>query len=142
MDIRNLPSGPGVREANPHLFPSGATVPIMPNPRAAAESESAFTARSERELQVQIETMLRRYGVHVIRSRMDKRTTTAKGTPDILFAVAGRAVAWEAKMPGKKPTQEQVDTLAAMSANGWITAVIDSYDQALSAYREIAGNLT
>lgn len=100
----------------------------------AEEAEAAFVARTESELQIQIKTMLNRNGIKVVRSRMDKRTTTEKGTPDLIFAVNGQPIAWEVKMPGKKPTAEQVETMRDMTANGWRCSVVESYDQALAIY--------
>lgn len=115
--------------------------------QTAEEAEAAFVARTESELQLQIKAMLNRNGIHVIRSRMDKRTTTANGTPDLLFAFplpgSGHAipVAWEVKMPGKKPTDDQIETLLAMSKNGWQTAVVKSYDEALGLFNRLRGEI-
>lgn len=104
----------------------------------AEEAEAACVARNESDLQVLIKTMLNRYGIYVVRSRMDKRTTTAKGTPDLLFNLPGvGAIAWEVKMPGKHPTPEQYEAMEQMRANGWQVAVIRSYDEALKLYKEL-----
>lgn len=106
----------------------------------AEEAESAFVAKTEADLQTLIQTMLQRNGVYVVRQRMDKRSNVKIGCPDLLFSVNGTPVAWEVKLPGKKPRPEQIDALASMSRNGWQTAVVTSYDKALSIYRELTLN--
>ncbi len=102
-----------------------------------AEAEAAFVAKNEAALQKQIIQMLNRHGVHVICSQTGKRTTTNIGTPDLIFAVNGKPVAWELKMKGNKPSAEQIETLSAMQANGWRTAVVYSYDDALGLFNSV-----
>lgn len=84
----------------------------------------------EKELQVQIENWLRLRGVTVIRSRTDRKTSNNVGTPDLIFAVHGRAVALEVKLPGRKPTAEQEKFLCALIGDGWKVAVVHSLDEA------------
>jgi hypothetical protein len=89
-------------------------------------------AQSEKHLQEQIEGLLRRSGYFPIRQRMDRKSNIVIGCPDILFASrAGRAMAWEVKMPGQKPRPEQEQAMAAMAHAGWSVAVITSYDEVL-----------
>src|ERR1043165_8946289 len=79
----------------------------------AEEAIAAYEAKSERELQRQIVSLLRLKGIEPIVSRMDKRTSNNIGTPDILFAVIGSyrasdtACAWEVKLPGRDLSEDQ-----------------------------------
>jgi hypothetical protein len=84
---------------------------------------------NERALQNQIENWLRLKGITAIRSRMDRKTSNNKGTPDFLFAVKGRAVAVECKLPGIRPTIEQQKILVALANDGWKVAVIHTLDE-------------
>lgn len=106
-----------------------------------AEAGAAFIAKNEAQLQTLIQTMLQRNGVYVVRQRMDKKSNVKIGCPDMLFSVNGQPVAWEVKMPGKKPRPEQVDALECMARNGWLTAVVTSYDQALSIFKQLSPQL-
>ncbi len=103
----------------------------------AAEGQQIAIAKTERELQNQITAMLRRNGIWPIVQRMDRRSNIAIGSPDIVFAVKGRPVAWECKLPGKKPTAEQEDAMRIMSANGFLCDVIHHYDEALGIFNEL-----
>lgn len=96
----------------------------------AEEGQAAHVARSERELQNQLVNLLRLNGVNfVINQRFGVKTTAPKGTPDILFAYRGKACAWEVKLEGEKPRPEQDRALMEMTADGWLCAVVRSYDE-------------
>lgn len=103
----------------------------------AAEFQKIAEAKSEKQLQQQLEALLRRNDVVCIRQRMDRKSNTAEGLPDILFAVGGKAIAWEVKMPGKNPTAEQLKQHAAMTRNGWEVRIIPSYDEGLHHLQEL-----
>lgn len=105
--------------------------------QTAEEAEAAFVTRTEAQLQSLIQTMLQRNGIYVVHNRMDKRPTVAVGCPDLLFAVNGRPVAWEVKLPGKKPTKEQVEAMLEMDRNGWQTAIVQSYAEALGLFNRL-----
>jgi hypothetical protein len=127
------------------VLPNNILMRLRPEDRAklgkagmtAEEAEAAFVAKNESELQSIIQTTLQRHGIFVIRNRMDKRPTVAVGVPDLLFSINGQAVAWEVKMPGRKPTQEQVEAMDWMKRNGWEVSVIRSYDEALKEYARL-----
>jgi hypothetical protein len=97
--------------------------------RAAAKSD----LKREKELQIEIENWLRLRGLTAIRSRMDRKTSNNVGTPDFIFAVRGRAVALEAKLPGKRPTPEQERFLCALVGDGWFVSVVHTLDEARAA---------
>ncbi len=93
--------------------------------------------KREKELQEQITNWLRIRGITVIRSRTDHKTSNNVGTPDLLFAIRGRAVALEVKLPGCKPTPGQEKFLCALAGNGWKIAIVHSLDEARSVVEAI-----
>jgi hypothetical protein len=126
--------------------------------KAGMTSEEAIRKaeiRSERDLQRQIENLLRLKGIEPIRSRMDKATSNNVGTPDFLFAITAKdfnfvqeteehgegridfektvACAWEVKLPGRNLESEQKTMQQAMTThpNAWTHHVIHSVDDAL-----------
>lgn len=94
-------------------------------------------AKREKELQNQIYNWLRLRGITAIRSRMDRATSNNVGTPDFLLAVHGRAVALEVKLPGRKPTDEQMGMLLKLAADGWEAKVVYSLDEARAIVAEV-----
>lgn len=97
------------------------------------EAEASQMAKSEKELHEQILSMLMREGICAFRARMDKKSTIAKGHPDIWFAIGGRACALEVKMPGKPLRPEQEQVISQMRQNGWLVEVVHSYMEARAA---------
>jgi hypothetical protein len=106
------------------------------------EANAKRDGRLERELQNQIANWLRLKGIFFVRSRMDKKTTVAPGTPDFVFCIVnagGRAhpipVALEVKTrSGMSTVQNKVRE--QMEDNGWhyyvvgsLRAVIDLYER-------------
>lgn len=89
--------------------------------------------KNERELQNQIAGYLRLREIAFCRSRMDKKTTNTLGWPDFVFAIEGKPIAFECKMPGKKPDEEQIKCHNAMLKNGWHIHTIYSFDQAVDS---------
>lgn len=124
------------KAANPHIF--GNLGNDLALGRGPTESEpTKEEAKSEKELQEQIVGFLERNNTVVIRSRTDKKTSTNVGTPDLLFAIKGRAIAFEVKLPTKKTTKEQRDMMEKMTANGWLCFVIYSYDKAVETANKL-----
>lgn len=66
------------------------------------EAMAAFSAKSERELQVQIGNLLHQRGIWFDQDAMHKRRTGTKSAPDFQFPYCGRFVAWEVKHDGGK----------------------------------------
>jgi len=106
----------------------------------AGECREIAIAKNEKQLQEQIEGMLRREGIWPIRQRMDRKSNVAVGTPDILFVVENVPMAWEVKMLGRNPTAEQVEAMRQMTSNGWRCSVVRSYDEARALLLAVAGN--
>lgn len=109
----------------------------------AAECREIAVAKCERELQKQLVNLLRLNGVRfVINQRFGVKTTAPKGTPDILFSIKGLACAWEVKMPGEKPSADQVKAMEEMSSDGWRCAIVTTYDQALGLFNQLTTEST
>jgi hypothetical protein len=101
------------------------------------EALARAKVRVERDLQYMLASLLNLRGIAFMRQRMDKKATGTIGWPDFTFAVDGRAVAWEVKLPGEKPTAEQEEMHQRMRANGWTVEVITSVDQARSELERV-----
>lgn len=88
--------------------------------KTSAEIQEAIAAKSEREFQEQCVALLRQRGVkRVVRSRTDKRTSNAVGTPDLLFCYHRRACAYECKFDKGRLSNEQGIALAEFLEDGW-----------------------
>ena len=61
------------------------------------------------------------------------------GTPDVLGVLAGRALAWECKRPGGKPTALQAEQMRRWAAAGADVRLIRSKDEAAAAAALVAG---
>ena len=88
-------------------------------------------AKIEKDLQKQIAGLFALRNVWCVHSRMDRATTNQVGTPDFLFAIGGRACAFEAKVQGRKLSDDQRIVRAAMEKDGWCYWVVTSYAEAL-----------
>jgi len=103
------------------------------------EAGQIETARSEKVLQQQIESLLHRRGYRPIRQRMDRKSNVAVGMPDIQFSCFGRAVYWEIKLPGRNPDPAQKEQIAALltAPNSAEVRVICSYQEAFNHMQEL-----
>lgn len=90
------------------------------------EAMAKFKARSEKELQESICSLLRLRGIAFYRTRMDRAQTGTVGWPDITCAVDGIPLGLEAKIGNTKPTQDQLDCHSQMMKNGWRVYVVRS----------------
>jgi len=123
------------KRKNQHIFDKGTLGQVLLEPDPPAPSK--LEIKTEKELQNQIDGLLRLRHIVAIRSRMDKETSNNLGTPDFLFAIRGRAIAWEIKLPGKKLTEEQRKMMLRLTSNGWSCYVVHSVDVAI----ELLANL-
>ncbi len=121
------------------ITPADRRAVSLPSPLAETVKAAADKSdlRREKELQRDIGNWLRLRGITFVQSRMDKKTRTRKGVSDFLFAIRGRAVALEAKLPGKQPTEDQRRVMAGLAADGWRVAVVRSLDEARSVVAEV-----
>ncbi|WP_153811357.1 hypothetical protein [Terrimicrobium sacchariphilum] len=103
------------------------------------EAELAYVAKSEKELQRKIESLLNRRGYRPIRQRMDRKSNIAEGMPDIQFSCYGQAVYWEIKLPGRNPDPAQKEQIAALltAPNSAEVRVIRSYQEAFNHLQEL-----
>ena len=64
-----------------------------------------------------------------IHSRMDRKTTTAKGVSDFILVCPAFVAFVECKRKGKEPTKEQLAFLAHVKKMGWPNAVVYSQEE-------------
>jgi hypothetical protein len=95
-------------------------------------------------LQAQVAKLLDRLGIVYVRSRTDKRTTNAPGTPDFIFSVLRNfshfcPCAWEVKLPKQKlkPKQDRMRERMTAKPNAWRYAIITSIAEAEQELKEI-----
>jgi hypothetical protein len=90
-------------------------------------------AKDEKQLQGQLESLLKRNGIIPVRQRMDRHSNIAVGLPDIMFSCLGRACFWEVKMPGKSPTADQQKMLDDLARHPMCAhvRVIRTYSEAV-----------
>jgi len=130
-DLQHL--SPECRRLNAALFREREEETQRMVGRFDAALEKVAEARSEKQLQCQLEGLLRRHGVRFpIRPRTDRKSTINEGAPDLMFSLpCVGAVAWEVKMPGQNPRPEQLAAHEAMRADGWRVFVVRSYAEGL-----------
>lgn len=102
------------------------------------DAQASLTARKEKQLQENIAALLRLRNIWFMRQRMDRKTTGTLGAPDFIFAVNGKACAFEVKLPGEKPTDEQVRCHIAMCANGWFVRLVHSEAEAIQQLEAVS----
>src|SRR6267378_926251 len=74
-----------------------------------AEANSKADTRREKELQREMENLLRQRNLWFVRSRMDKKHTLAKGTPDFIVVLrGGHTLLIEAKVHGGRFSPAQI----------------------------------
>lgn len=119
---------------------------MSPNDRKTAgvktvkESVVDALAKSEKQLQNQLYSLLFRRGHKPRMQRMDRKSNIAIGMPDIQFSYYGQSVEWEVKMPGKNPDDIQAKTHRELEAepNCAIVRVIRSYREGMAHLDELA----
>ncbi len=87
----------------------------------------AKPAKLERDLQRLCEQELSRRGIWFL--HLSPKAREKIGTPDLLFAINGKALAIELKIDGGKVTEDQTRNHAEMRANGWTVEVCWSFEQ-------------
>lgn len=104
---------PYARKMNPHLAPPDAKILAQQFDDAA---DRVGEAKTEKQLQNQLYSLLYRRGHRPRMQRMDRKSNIAIGMPDISFEIGGKSCHWEVKMPGKNPEPEQVKMMAELEA--------------------------
>lgn len=122
--------------------------------RTVSEVMANGVAKSEKQLQRQIISLLRLKGIEPLVPAFGKKTRISEGWPDITFAIYALApqsvsvgvsdilpkawqtfaCVWEVKLPPNKltPRQEAMSKTLARTPNGWRHRVICSIDEALA----------
>jgi hypothetical protein len=132
----------GLGATDPRLLPDNLLRKMSPVDRqqfgkhckTAEERHTSNVCKSEREMQKNIDGLLRQRGIVFYRARMDKATTGTLGWPDFtLCAKGGRMICLECKMPGEQPTPEQIACMAGLMRAGAFVRVVHSESEALKA---------
>lgn len=109
----------------------------MKSPTFVQESNAKADVKAEKELHRQIEQFLRLKGVRaIVHSRMDRKTTQAKGVPDFLFCWKGKPTAMELKTGNNTLSDEQVKWIGEMYDDGWKVGVVRSLDDCIKLLSE------
>lgn len=90
----------------------------------------------ESQLHQDIHDYCRSKGWAVIHSRMDCKTTTAKGVPDFIISMPGRVAFVECKRKRNKPTPEQLAFLCHVRHHGHIAGVVYSMEEFIALTKE------
>lgn len=96
----------------------------------------------EKEIEIQIRVALAAAGVFVKKHNIDRRATFGTGlgigTPDLFCIVPpmGRVLFIEVKRPGRKPTLEQRQFIAAVRRKGAVAGVATSVAEAMELVEE------
>lgn len=77
--------------------------------------------------------------LHSGSARGGRQRLCPPGTPDALVIVRGAPVFFEAKLPGEKPTDAQLEQAALLRAAGAIVHTIHSVHDGLKVVRELLG---
>ena len=110
----NIPAGYIMRDGELHKL----TAKPEPQPESELHDQIAAYCRSRKW-----------YFVH---SRMDRRTTTAKGVPDFIIACDDGQTLWvECKRKGAKPSIEQLGTNQWLKCLKHRAHIVWSYDEFL-----------
>lgn len=110
--------------------------------RTLEEDMKRMVAKNEKQLQNQIVQYANLRGIEVIRNRMDKKSTSNRGTPDLLMAVMvngfPHALAIETKFGTGTCTPEQNDMHERMQArpNAWNVRVVRTFIEVVDLFRE------
>jgi len=108
--------------------------------KTSTEARADAIAKDEREIQKSIVGYLRLLNVPFYQSRMDRKTTMQKGTPDFLICRKGRFVAWEVKTPWCAVLRpEQAKERASILSEQGEWRLITSLAEAQAHLREIDG---
>ena len=85
--------------------------------------------KSEKVLQEECASELRKRGIPFYRSRMDQKTSGTIGWPDFTFPYAGRFYGVECKVGNNQPSKAQNDCLDAIVAHYGIGTVVYNIEQ-------------
>ena len=112
---------------------------VAGTPQTDSKASTCRAVERERDLHDDIEGYCRSRGYLYRHDRMDTPTTGQVGWPDFtIFMPHRRCVLLECKAKGKKPTKEQMATLAHAANFGFVAKVVDNYADAVRWIEAVA----
>lgn len=113
----------------------------------ASEAGAKCADKSEKAMQAEIQAYCDLRGWPCYRNRMDRKSTGRPGTPDFAICVPmvnrgfyfGAFVAIECKMPGNKPSEEQLDELEKVALAFGFELVATSSKEAIDWLKKLTG---
>lgn len=106
--------------------------------KTAEEAQASFIAKSEKQLQQQLASLLGLRGIWADQDAMHKRRTGSKGAPDFLFPYRGRFVAWEVKFGKGALSEDQMRVRDAILKQEGEWMLITSVEDAIWHLNKIA----
>lgn len=107
---------------------------------SATEAPGGCPGGEEKALQDRIEKECRDQGWACVRSRMDKRTTLAPGTPDFIIALPRGITLWvECKTAKGRMTEDQVAWAIKLDRLGHKWEVVRSFNEFLKLAADAMG---
>lgn len=110
---------------------------IIGSPLPSAERHAAEEVKVERELHKLIWNELTRREIFLVHSRMDRKTTQAKGTPDFVACIIGLFVAFECKTATGALSKEQETVRLEIIRNGGRYYVVRSFEEFRAALSDV-----
>lgn len=100
--------------------------------------EKSKSQQREEEVHDQIEQHLRSRGYYYVHARMDRRTTTAEGTPDFIIALPNGTTLWvEVKVRPNKPSIEQLGAIAHLQKLKHWAKIVWSFEEYLAYEQKV-----
>lgn len=100
--------------------------------RAPKSEPSQAYDGPESDVHEQIESYCKQRRWYYVHSRMDKRTTQAKGVTDFIIATDDGVTMWvEVKRKSSKPTPEQIGTKVWLEMLGHRSSIVYSFEEFL-----------
>jgi hypothetical protein len=91
-----------------------------------SEVLTANEVREEKELHIQVISLLYRNDIVYVHASMFKRSTLPAGYPDFSFVYLGIPVAWELKVGKNTTSIEQNKMISKLDENGWLVYILRS----------------
>jgi hypothetical protein len=133
------------------MLPKEQRAKLGKSARTYAEAQSDAAHKSEREMQQMIRAFLEQKGWFYVWQQFGRKASGKKGQPDFVICVPvrltcvhgtfyrhGLFVAIECKMPGFKPTEEQVRAIQSIHWTHGLTLVATSAKMAIDFLIELS----
>jgi hypothetical protein len=106
------------------------------------EADAKQEERAEKHMHIQFEQWLRLNEIPFVHSRMDRKSTIREGWPDFSLFKNGATCFVEFKVPGKEPTEKQLECLNQLNDNGFPILVATDVGDAIHFASAALGMLT